>query len=457
MISRNAKNAMPATEETAAAFPDGNVHAARYLAVAAYALLNTLYLIACVQRTAIPGAFFDELQRDLGLRASQVTRLSSVFLYCYASLQVFAGMLIDRFGGKRTGAAGGTLLGAGLVLFSTAHSAGMLYLARVVAAIGQTFLYLCVIRISRDLFPPRRFGALVGIATAIGFLGSALGTMPAQRLSQAVGWRALFVAVGCTSLLSSAALALALPGLRERGGAHRAVSWGAFRSLFNERGRFCFITHQFFSYPAYFILQAVLGQKFIQDYLGRPAPEAATFTLLLTLGSALFTVVSAPLMGRMGNRRKPLAYIGNGILVLIPAAMMLGIRFSAPPPFFLGCFFLVAAAELNAVPFASLLAEITDPRTIAFTAAIRNSFPFLGAGIVGAVCGRILDAHAPAGAAPGAAAFPPEAYLWILFVMIAFALIGLAMTAFIPETRGQVIWNGDRERCVRGNHDCQLR
>ena len=445
MIPRNAKNAMPATDETAAAFSDGNVRVARCLAVAAFALLNTLYLIACIQRTAIPGAFFDELQRDLGLRASQVTRLSSVFLYCYASLQVFAGMLIDRFGGKRTGVAGGTLIGAGLVLFATADSAGMLYLARAVAAAGQTFLYLCVIRISRDLFPPRRFGALVGIATAIGFLGSALGTMPAQRLSLMVGWRTLFVAVGCASLATSAALALALPGLRERRRESGALSWRAVRSLFDERGRFCLMTHQFFSYPAYFILQAVLGQKFIQDYLGRSAPEAAAFTLLLTIGSSLFALASAPLMDRMGNRRKPLAYLGNGLLVAIPAAMMLGIRFCAPPAFFLGCFFLVSACELNAAPLGALMPELTDSRTIAFTAAVRNSFPFLGAGIVGAVCGRILDAHAPAGASPGAASYPPEAYLWILSVMIVFALVGLAMTCFIPETCGKVIWNEDME------------
>lgn len=419
------------------------VATAKVLALVAFILLNILYLIACLQRTAIPGAFFNELQNDVGLRASQVTRLSSVFLFCYSSLQIFAGMLVDRFGGKRTGVAGGTLIGVGLVLFASAHTAGTLYIARAVTAIGQTFLYLCVIRIAHDLFPPRRFSTLVGFSTAIGAVGSILGTMPSQWLSQTIGWRSLFIGVGATSLVAAAALALFCRNLREHGGGKAGTaSWRALWNLFNEPGRLCFVTHQMFSYPAYFILQAVLGQKFIQDYLGRPAPEAAFFTLLLTIGSATFAATSALLMERLfGNRRKPLAYIGNGILVVIPAAMMLGIRLSAPPWFFLACFFIVSANILNTAPFSALLAEITDARTIAFTAAIRNSFPFIGSGVVGAICGRILDAHAPMDTAGGAAAFPPEAYMWVLTVMLLFALVGFVMTFPIPETRGKVIWN----------------
>ena len=417
--------------------------AAKTLALVAFLLLNVLYLIACLQRTAIPGAFFNELQDDMGLRASQVTRLSSVFFFCYSSLQIFAGMLVDRFGGRRTGIAGGALIGAGLVLFASARSAGTLYVARAVAAIGQTFLYLCVIRIAHDLFPPRRFSTLVGLSTAIGAVGSILGTMPSQWLSQVIGWRSLFSGVGAASLAASAALALSCRDLREGGGEKRnAASWRALQNLFNEPRRLCFVTHQMFSYPAYFILQAVLGQKFIQDYLGLPAPKAAFFTLLLTIGGAMFAATSAPLMERLiGNRRKPLAYVGNGILVAIPAAMMLGIRLSAPPWFFLACFFAVSANVLNTAPFSALLAEITDARTIAFTAAIRNSFPFVGTGVVGAICGRILDAHAPESDAGGAAAFPPEAYMWVLAVMLLFALVGFAMTFPIPETRGKVIWH----------------
>jgi len=441
MLFRHRIFSAPASRGDNATGPAHHKTAARVLAISAFALLTLLYLIACLQRTAIPGAFFNELQEDVGLRASQVTRLSSVFLYCYASLQVFAGMLVDRFGGRRTGGAGGALIGAGLVLFASAHSAGALYVARAIAAIGQTFLYLCVIRIAHDLFPPRRFSALVATSTAIGAIGSILGTMPSQWLSQAMGWRSLFIGIGAASLFAAAALAFFCRNLRERrGGKSRTASWRSLRDLFNERGRLCFITHQMFCYPAYFVLQAVLGQKFIQDYLGLPAPKAAAFTLLLTIGSTAFAATSASLMERVfGNRRKPLAYIGNGILVAIPAAMMLGIRLSAPPWFFLACFFAVSANLLNTAPFSALLAEITDARMIAFTAAIRNSFPFIGAGGVGAICGRILDAHAPSTTVAAAPAFPPEAYMWVLTVMLVFALIGFAMTFPIPETRGKVI------------------
>lgn len=414
-----------------------DMRGARVFALLAYSLLNVLYLLSCMQRTAIPGTFFNDLQGDLGLLASQVTWAGALYSYCYASFQIFAGMLIDRFGGKNTAIAGGILLGTGLMLFASAHTAGQLYFARVVAALGQAFFYLCVVKISHLLFPPRQFGALVAISMAIGFAGGIAGTMPAQRLSVIIGWRTLFLAVGAMSLAASAGMVLALRRLHERPRKSGRVTWRTLANLFNERGRFCFVVFDFFSYPAYFVLQAVLGQKFIQDRLGIPATSAANFTLLLTIGSAVSCVVSAPLMRWFGDRRRPLVRLSCAVPVVASLAMIAGIRLSAPSVWFLACFLTMSLLQVKSAATSALLPELTDSSTVAFAAAVRNFFPYVGCGLVSAVCGRILDAHAPAASASGAVVYPPEAYIQLLLVMFAFAAIGFLMSLAIPETRRQ--------------------
>lgn len=414
-----------------------DMRGARVFALLAYSLLNVLYLLSCMQRTAIPGTFFNDLQGDLGLLASQITWAGALYSYCYASFQIFAGMLIDRFGGKNTAIAGGILLGTGLMLFASAHTAGQLYFARVVAALGQAFFYLCVVKISHLLFPPRQFGALVAISMAIGFAGGIAGTMPAQRLSVIIGWRTLFLAVGAMSLAASAGMTFALRRLHERPRKSGRVTWRTLANLFNERGRFCFVVFDFFSYPAYFVLQAVLGQKFIQDRLGIPATSAANFTLLLTIGSAVSCVVSAPLMRWFGDRRRPLVRLSCAVPVVASLAMIAGIRLSAPSAWFLACFLTMSLFQVKSAATSALLPELTDSSTVAFAAAVRNFFPYVGCGLVSAVCGRILDAHAPAASASGAVVYPPEAYVHLLLVMFAFAAIGFLMSLAIPETRRQ--------------------
>ena len=426
--------------------PPVNMRGVRILAWTAYTLLNVLYIMACMQRTAIPGAIFDDLQGDLNLLGSQVTGLGSIYAYCYASSQVFAGMLVDRFGGKKMGVLGGLLMGVGLALFAFARSPATLYGSRVVTACGQAFIYLCVVKISHLLFPPRQFGALVGGSMAIGFAGGILGTLPTQRIAQFAGWRPLFLTLGVCCLVSAVAVVVVLGSLRERRRPSGAVSWRTLWNLFNEPGRFCFMTFDFWSFPPFFVLQSILGQKLLQDWLGYPASSAARFTMLLTLGSIFTCLAGAPLMRLLGDRRMPVVIFSKGLTLVVTLLMMAGIAFRLPAWLLLTCFFLMSSHQLSSAPNSALLSELTDTRTIAFAAAVRNFFPYVGAGLVGEICGGILDRLAPAeGAVNGIVHYPPEAYLQIMGVMAVFGFLGLLMVLRIPETRGRHIYVAPNE------------
>ncbi len=423
--------------------PPVNFRGVRILAWAAYVLLNVLYLLACMQRTAIPGAIFDNLQGDLGLLGSQVTGLGSAYVYCYAASQIFAGMLVDRFGGRNMGILGGLLMGVGLVLFSFAHTPFALYASRVVTALGQAFIYLCVVKISHLPFPPRQFGALIGVSMAIGFAGGILGTLPTQYVSQVAGWRPLFLGVGACCVVSAVAMVFALSALHERRRKSGAVTWRTLANLFNERGRFCFTVYDFWVFPSFFVLQSVLGQKFIQDWLGYTATAAARFTMLLTFSSILTCIAGAPLMRLTGQRRMPIMLFAKGLPAVTALVMMAGIVWHFPAWTFLVCFVLMSVNQLASAAGSALMSELTDTRTIAFTAAVRNFFPYVGCGIVGGICGSILDRFAPAGgAAGGVVHYPPEAYLRILGVMMLFGLVGFITLLFVPETRGKHIFEG---------------
>ena len=60
-----------------------------------------LYLLWNIQRAAVPGAVFDELQSLHSLTTPQVTALGATFMYVYAFMQLLSGLLADRYGGVR--------------------------------------------------------------------------------------------------------------------------------------------------------------------------------------------------------------------------------------------------------------------------------------------------------------------------------------------------------------------
>lgn len=419
--------------------PQINIRGARAMAWAAYILLNVLYILACMQRTAIPGAIFDGIQGGMGLLGSQVTGLGSAYVISYATSQLFAGMLIDRFGAKRMSILGGTLLGLGLAWFSVTRSLPALYASRVISAFGQAFLYLCVVKISHQLFPPRVFGALVGGSIGIGFVGGIFGTLPTARAAAAVGWRCLFLVVGAACVVTAVAFALALRPLHDRRHKSGDVSWRTLVNLLNERGRYCFMAYSFWTFPAFFVLQTIIGQKFIQDYLGYPPSYASAFPMLLTLASVATCFVGAPLVRLCGERRMPVLWLSQALPVAGIFAMIAGIWLSWPAWVFLASFTALSAYNLGSASYSSLLRELTDTRTIAFGAAVRNFAPYCGSAIVGWICGGMLDHYAPS-AAGGVVHYPEAAYLRILCVIAVLGLVGLLHLLGIPETRGRHIY-----------------
>ena len=236
-------------------------------------------------------------------------------------------------------------------------------------------------------------------------------------------------------------MVFALTGLHERRRTSGTVTWRTVANLFNDPGRFCFMVYDFWVFPSFFVLQAVLGQKFIQDWLGYSATAASSFTMLLTFGSICTCVLGAPLLRLVGERRMPIMLFSKGLPVLVALVMMAGIVWHYPAWVFLLCFVLMSTNQLASAAASALMSELTDTKTIAFTAAVRNFFPYVGSGLVGGLCGTILDRFAPAGAAVGGIVhYPPEAYLRILGVMMVFALVGFLMLLRVPETRGRHLY-----------------
>jgi ACS family D-galactonate transporter-like MFS transporter len=141
------------------------------------------------------------LKDELHLSASQLGILLSAFFWTYASFQLIAGWLVDRFEVSLVMAAGFFLWSAATTVTGALHGFVFLLAARLVLGIGESVSFPACSKILARHFPEEKRGfansvMVFGFATGPAF-SMFLGGMAMARF----GWRPFFVVVGLVSLL----------------------------------------------------------------------------------------------------------------------------------------------------------------------------------------------------------------------------------------------------------------
>jgi len=140
------------------------------------------------------------LQKEMGLTPEQLGLLFSSFFWTYASFQILAGWLVDRYNVN-------VVFGIGFLVWSCATAAtGMvggftgLLILRVLLGAGESVAYPAYSKILATGFPDRHRGLTNGLIDAGSKCGPAIGTLLGGLLVAAYGWRFLFLALGLGSL-----------------------------------------------------------------------------------------------------------------------------------------------------------------------------------------------------------------------------------------------------------------
>jgi MFS family permease len=399
------------------------------------AAMLAMYFFAFFQRSAVPGTVFNELQLEWGLSASSVAALGSVYLCIYGGMQLVVGVLADRFGGARTMLFGGLLLAAGAALGPLAPSPATLYAARALTALGDSFFYLCVVKEVSLLFERRRFPALVGVTLFVGYCGGMAAMLPFERAAHLLGWRDALRGVAALTLATVGIGFLALRRLDRSAPAADRLSLRPLAAILLSRRNWPMFANGAVTFPVYFAIQAGLGKKFIQDFVGLGSGQAAGFTLVMMAVSAGCTLLSGAALRRFAGRRKPLLLLSAGLTLGAPLLMLAGVLCGAGPWLFLTGYILLALSNLGLAVNATVMKELNDPRQVAQAIALHSTVVYFGVAVLLTASGAVLDLFkAGAQRAGEALVYPPAAYATLFAVLAGLALVALVVTGFVRET-----------------------
>ena len=182
----------------------------RDAALRVFSCLAAAYLLSYALR-AINAAIAPELVAEFGLSNAELGSLSSAYFLAFAAMQLPLGVWLDRFGTRRTNATLLLVAAAGSLVFSSATSAGMLWVGRALIGAGLAGALMSSLRVFRFWYAADRQQQLLAMMLVVGSTGALLATAPSRLLLPYVGWRGLFVGTAIGLVLASAAIYFLLP------------------------------------------------------------------------------------------------------------------------------------------------------------------------------------------------------------------------------------------------------
>lgn len=153
---------------------------------------------------------FSTIRADLDVDTAAVQLTLAAFFVGFASAQLFAGPIVDRFGRKRPLLIGLVVATVGNLLCAAAPTLPLLIAGRVVSALGGAFAVVVPRAVVRDLVSgteaARMFSRLLLVMGVAPIVAPLLGGWLLVHL----GWRSIFVvlALSCVALLVATATLL---------------------------------------------------------------------------------------------------------------------------------------------------------------------------------------------------------------------------------------------------------
>jgi MFS family permease len=165
-----------------------------------YWLLFTMTLINYFDRTVLSIAM-PVLIHEFALTPVAVGYLLSAFIWSYAPCQLPAGMLLDRWGTRRTAAGCIALWSAATALTGAATSFAFVFFSRLLLGIGESPTFPLAARAVREWAPVRERALAFSISGSGPAFGTAISAITIAWLVSAIGWRLAFVFSGALGVV----------------------------------------------------------------------------------------------------------------------------------------------------------------------------------------------------------------------------------------------------------------
>lgn len=390
------------------------------IAIAVVATLGALYIVSMFLRNSV-GVIAPNLAAEMGLSPIQIGLLSSIYFFCFASMQLPLGIALDRFGPKRCMLVSLVVTIIGCAVFAVAHDASGLVAGRALLGFGTACFLMAPVALYARWFPPERFSTFAGIQLGIGSLGAIFATAPLAFATASYGWRAAFLGVGiCAAIVG---LLIWLIVSDDPPGTHRprrnetlresiAGTWQVIRTP--SIGRVFMV--QLTSYPTYVLVIGLWGGPYLTHIYGYDLQARGNVLLVAALTQVLGSFFWGPSDRLFGRYKLPVMI---GTTTCFVSLVVLAVFGRLPVPLLLVILVMIGFSTGMTSVVMSHGRSLVPSHLLGRTITLLNIGTMGGGFLVQFVSGSIINLFPTADGA-----YPLEAYRLVFGLQAGLVLIG---------------------------------
>src|SRR3990167_9122392 len=336
------------------------------------------------------------LRDDFNLDATQLSWMSSTYLWADLCFLLPAGVILDRFSTRHVILTALTVCIIGTVGFALTNSFILACFFHFLSGIGNAFCFLSCVVLVAHWFPPRRQALVIGLLVTMAFIGGMMAHTPFAYLNEHYGWRnSLLIdgAVGVLFLIWIFCIVqdrpkdsqFLLPPITLQ-----ALMQSFIKVLVNRQNWYAGLYTSLLNLPI-MVLCALWGATYLKVVHHLPEMAASNVVSLIFIGS----IIGCPLVGWLSDtqgRRKPLMIMGavGTLVTVVPLFLDVSLsQFQLSLLFFtLG---LVTSTQVISYP---LIAESNAEHNTGSATAVASVIIMGGAGVAQVLFGWLMQHHA---------------------------------------------------------------
>lgn len=239
------------------------------------------YLFRVVNAVLAP-----DLAADIGVGPSALGLLTSVYFITFASFQLPLGILLDRYGPRKTEAVLLMFAGLGAFIFSQADSLTGLIVGRAFIGFGVSACLMASFKAYAVWFDRSKWPVINGFQMAAGGLGALAATSPVEWLVTITDWRTIFVLLTGLSVLIGVLVFTVVP---EKKGppSHESLTaqLGGIKEVFTSLKFWHVAPLVTLSQAAFLSIQGLWAGPWLRDVIGleRGAAASVLFWMAVTM------------------------------------------------------------------------------------------------------------------------------------------------------------------------------
>jgi len=164
-----------------------------------------------------------DLVDELGLGPADLGLLTGAYFFSFAIFQLPLGILLDRYGPRRTEAVLLLFAALGAWIFSKADSLSGLILGRLLIGLGVSACLMAAFKAYVIWFSSGRLPMINGLQMVAGGLGALVATTPLQNVLSITDWRGVFTGLAIITVFASLFIWFILPEHQSSADKHPAI------------------------------------------------------------------------------------------------------------------------------------------------------------------------------------------------------------------------------------------